>query len=92
MASRNPALPLDSHVQSHAEVFKNELCEFPRSPHRESDRRWLDSKQLPGSGFSDDPALVGIGFGSGECDHQHGAHGDSSGDAGHGGDGGSSGH
>jgi hypothetical protein len=32
MASRNPALPLDSHVQSHAEVFKNELCEFPRSP------------------------------------------------------------
>jgi hypothetical protein len=43
MASRNPALPLDSHVQSHEEVFKNELCEFPRSPHSESDRRWLDS-------------------------------------------------
>ena len=43
MASRNPALPLDSHVQSHAEVFKNKLCEFPRSPHSESDGRWLDS-------------------------------------------------
>jgi hypothetical protein len=28
MTSRNPALPLDSHVQSHAEVFKNKLCEF----------------------------------------------------------------
>ena len=43
MTSRNPALPLDSHVQSHAEVLKNKLCEFPRSPCRENDRRWLDS-------------------------------------------------
>jgi hypothetical protein len=43
MASRNPALPLDSHVQSHAEVLKNKLCELPRAPHSESDRRWLDS-------------------------------------------------
>ena len=46
MASRNPALPPDSHVQSHAEVFKNKLCEFPRSPHSESDRRWLDSTPM----------------------------------------------
>ena len=46
MASRNPALPSDSHVQSHAEVFKNKLCEFPRSPHSESDRRWLDSTPI----------------------------------------------
>ena len=46
MASRNPALPLDSHVQSHAEVFKNELREFLHSPHSESDRRWLDSDPL----------------------------------------------
>jgi hypothetical protein len=38
MASRKPALPLDSHIQSHAEVFKNELCEFPRSPHGERSR------------------------------------------------------
>jgi hypothetical protein len=29
MASRNLVLPLDSHVQSHAEVLKNKLCEFP---------------------------------------------------------------
>jgi predicted butyrate kinase (DUF1464 family) len=27
MASRNPALPLNSHVQSHAEVYKNKLCD-----------------------------------------------------------------
>jgi hypothetical protein len=52
MASRNRALPLDSHVQSHAEVLKNKLCEFPRSPRSESDRRWLDSdpKQPDASG------------------------------------------
>ena len=31
MASLNPALPLDSHVQSYAEVLENKLCEFPRS-------------------------------------------------------------
>jgi hypothetical protein len=43
IASRNPALPLDSHVQSHAEVLKNKLCEFLRSPRSESDRMWLDS-------------------------------------------------
>jgi hypothetical protein len=43
MASRNPALPLDSHVQSHAEVLKNKLCEFPRSRRTARDRRWLDS-------------------------------------------------
>jgi hypothetical protein len=46
MASRNPALPFESHVQSHAEVLKNKLCEFPRSSHSESDRRWLDSDPL----------------------------------------------
>ncbi len=54
MASRIPALPRDSHVQSHAEVFKNKLCEFPRSPHSESDRRWLDSThsgRSPASAF-----------------------------------------
>jgi hypothetical protein len=54
MASRNPALPLDSHVQSHAEVLKNSLCEFPRSPRSESDRRWLDSTHCglsPASAF-----------------------------------------
>jgi hypothetical protein len=27
MASRSPALPRDSHVQSHAAVHKNELCD-----------------------------------------------------------------
>jgi hypothetical protein len=43
MASRNPALPLDSHVQSLAEVLKNKLSEFPRSPRSGSDRKWLDS-------------------------------------------------
>jgi hypothetical protein len=32
MASRDPALPLDSHVQSHAEALKNKLCEFPCCP------------------------------------------------------------
>jgi hypothetical protein len=42
MASRNPALPLDSHVQSDAEVLKNKLFEFLHSPRSESDRRWLD--------------------------------------------------
>jgi hypothetical protein len=53
MAPRIPALPLDSHVRSHAEVFKNKLCEFPRSPHSESDRRWLDSTPfLPVTGGS----------------------------------------
>jgi hypothetical protein len=54
MASRNPALPLDSHVQSHAEVLKNKLCEFPRSPRSERDRRWQDSTLSglsPGSAF-----------------------------------------
>jgi hypothetical protein len=43
MASRNPALPLDSHLQSHAEVFKNELCEFHAPLIARA--RWLDPKR-----------------------------------------------
>jgi hypothetical protein len=27
MASRIPALPRDSHVQSHEAIYKNELCD-----------------------------------------------------------------
>jgi hypothetical protein len=42
VASRNPALPWDSHAQSHAEVFKNKLCEIPTLPSQQ------ERSQVPG--------------------------------------------
>jgi hypothetical protein len=42
MASSIAALPRDSHVQSHAAVHKNKLCDSYALLVSESDRRWLD--------------------------------------------------
>jgi hypothetical protein len=43
MALPIPALPGDSHVQSHAAVHKNINCVISLLPRSENDCKWLDS-------------------------------------------------